>query len=170
MRTELIEILIETINDRVKSDHEYSVEEAMDGELNFYMWEGVRSLSDLSTYGEVEEAIEEAKKTHSEAVILKALKASSETESSGIYRLNNSILSWCHGEAEIQIEELNQALEELSPDEIQEAKRSINAYWKTDGKFCNDCVYEDRNYDVTYMVTDLEAFQEALKEGGSDEN
>ena len=164
-RIEFLDTVIEGINDRVKADHMYRVENCMDGELEYYIREGfdVKDAMQLIDDTEIHDRLNTLLSMKvDEKIIEKLLFECSSIESHGIYCPNNYIASWIHGEAEIQIDELNEVLEGTTEFELNYIQERIECYWNPKDHSC-DLVYDDRNSDVTYVILDTQEFLKKSK-------
>lgn len=162
-RYEFLDMIAESINAAGEAREEIMRDEPLYGDADFYMWESVRSIKDLRPYGDVSEAIDEARAAgHSEDKILEALRASCDYVVSNIYTENNSILSWVLGECEEQIDGLDDIADEITDYEAQYINNQLDYNWNPRSRFCKDCIYIDMNYDVVYAVVDLELFNTNL--------
>jgi hypothetical protein len=153
IRTEMLDVIIESINDLVSSHIENERSNPLCGDAHFYMFESKRSVEDFSYLlderhsSDLRAYVLKAKTQGvSDSLIIEALKKSVNIEVDGIYIPNNAVESWGLGEQEIQIEELNDL--DLTDDERTYLARNIDAYW--DKK--SDCVYVSMSYENVWMT------------------
>lgn len=157
--TEKLNELIEDINASSESHRNYMLENGED--MKFYMTEHKNYLNDYHISGDVDALVKLAlAQGINEFTIVEAIEKHSSVEVDGIHCPDNYLESWIIGEQEIQVDGLKEKLEELTSDEFRYVAYNCDAYI---GDKPTDWIYLNMDYDVYYLIPDLNKLAKALK-------
>lgn len=164
-KSERAKSIVDEINANEEANRQYELNDGAE-DYHYYMWEDKRRLKDLHNIGpETQDLIDWAKEAGvSEDKILDALKRHSSIETGTIYNNSTSnpgehLDAMPIGEKEVYHEGLKEKLDQLSPAEMEYVNRETGA------RKGRDYTYVPMDYDVHYLMPDLEATKNELSKG-----